>query len=69
MIDCQQHVVSRFLGGTQQLSVFLSLQPCPFGCVRIVMMKAVPEIEWEALIQQDFHAIRASRESFASSSD
>lgn len=30
--------------------------------------KAVPEIHWEALVEQNFHAILASKDSFASSS-
>jgi len=32
--------------------------------VRVVLGKAVPEIERQALIQKDLHAIFASRESF-----
>jgi hypothetical protein len=35
--------------------------------VGVVGWKAVTEIEWQALIQQNLHAILASKESLASS--
>ena len=41
----------------------------PLNRVRLMTGKAVPEIERQALIQQDLHTILASRASFASSSD
>jgi hypothetical protein len=36
--------------------------------VDFMLGKTVPETEWQALIQQDLHAILASNDSFASSS-
>ena len=68
VVDRQQNVVVCNLGRPQQLAVFLAFQTRPLNGVSIMVGKAVPEIEWQALIQQDLHAILASSESFASSS-
>jgi hypothetical protein len=53
--------------GQQQLAIRLAFQTRPLSSVRFIIRKAVPEIERQALIEQNLHAILASNESFASS--
>lgn len=69
LVDSQQDVVSRSLSRSEQVSVLPAFQSSPFSRVRFVGGKAVPEVDWQAFIQKNLHAIFASRESFASSSD
>src|SRR5712692_5992334 len=68
LVDRQQDLVAGDLGSPQQLAVLLAFQTRPLSGVGIMVGEAVPEIEWQALIQQSLHAILASSESFASSS-
>jgi len=63
----QYFIVSEF-GGVQELTVLLAFQARPLSGMNIVAQDIVPEIDWKALIQQDFHAILVSSNSFASSS-
>ena len=60
--------VARNLGSPQQFTILLALQTCPLNGVGVVGWKTVTEIERQALIQQNLHAILASKESLASSS-
>src|SRR5207248_8034143 len=69
LIDSQQDIVSGSFRGSGQVSILLAFHSSPLCRVRVVLGKAVPEIERQTLIQKDLHAILASRESFASSSD
>jgi len=69
LIDSQQDVVSRGFGGSEQFPVLSAFQPGPLRRMRIVERKAMAEVEREAFIQENLHAILASSESFASSSD
>ncbi len=58
-----------YLGSSpEQFAILLSFKTCPLNGVGLVVGKAVPEIQREALIQQKLHAILESNESFASSS-
>lgn len=68
LVDRQQNILACNLGSPQQFAVRLAFQTRPLSGVGVVAGKAVPELEWQALIQQDLHAILASRESLASSS-
>ena len=68
LIDRQQDVVARDLGSPQQFTILLALQTRPLSGAGVMDWEAVTEIEWRALIQQNLYAIRASKESFASSS-
>ena len=68
LVDRQQDVVSGRLSGSEQITIFSAFQSGLLRRVRIVAGKAVPEVDRQALIQEDHpHAIFASRESFASS--
>jgi len=68
LVDRQQNIVACSLSGDKQLAITLALEACPFDCVRIMFSKAMTEVEWQTLIQQDLHSIPASREFLASSS-
>jgi hypothetical protein len=67
MVDCHQHLITAGFGSLQQLTVLLAFEPCPFHTMRLVAWKTMPEIHWQAFIQQDLHAILSSSDSFASS--
>ena len=60
--------VARSFGSPQQFTILFALQTCPLNGVGVMSWKAVTEIERQALIQQNLHAILASKESLASSS-
>jgi hypothetical protein len=68
LVHRQQYVETGSFRNSQQIAVLFAFEACPLGGLRIVAWKPVPEIEWQALIQQNLHAILASNESFASSS-
>jgi hypothetical protein len=55
------------LGAPQQFTVLLALQTSPLSGVGVMGRKAVTEIDWQALIEQNLHAILASRDALASS--
>lgn len=68
LVDRQQYLVTGNFRSPQQVAIFFTFETRPLSGVRVVARKAVPEIEWQALIQQNLHAILASNEFFASSS-
>ena len=68
LIDREQNIVPRSLSSPEQFAILLTFQTRPLNGVGLMAGKAVPEIQWEALIQQNLHAILASNESLASSS-
>jgi hypothetical protein len=67
--DSQQYVVSGFFGRPQQVPILPAFESSPICRMGVMFGKAVAEIDWQALIQQNLHAIIESRDSFASSSD
>jgi hypothetical protein len=60
LIHRQQNIVACSFGCFQQFAILLAFETRPLSCVGLDITKAVPEIEWQALIQQNLHAILAS---------
>lgn len=67
--DCRGLASGGSLGerAARSNSPFFTPSGRPLSGMNLMAGKAVPEVEWQALVQQDPHAILASSESFASS--
>lgn len=67
LINGEKNIVTGKLGIPQKLAILSAFQSSPFRRLSLMLGKAVPEIQRQAFVQQNLHAILANSDSLASS--
>ena len=68
LINSEKNLIPGIVGQPKELAVFLAAEPSIAGTMCFMAWQMTSESLRDALVEKDLHAIRAIRESFASSS-